>query len=52
VIQSLLPAMRRSRAAAERRDLLITKIVDLADDRFTLDARQREKQPDWTYGSS
>jgi NADH-quinone oxidoreductase subunit F len=51
VIQSLLPAMRRSRDGAERRDLLITKIVDLADDRFTLDARQREKRPDWTYRS-
>ncbi len=51
VIQSLLPAMRRSRAEAERRDLLITKIVDLADDRFTLDVRQREKRPDWTYQS-
>ncbi|MDH4171180.1 MAG: hypothetical protein OEW42_16485 [Acidimicrobiia bacterium] len=51
VIQSLLPSMRRSRTGAERRDLLITKIVDLADDRFTLDARQRQKRPDWTYGS-
>ncbi|MFT5201130.1 MAG: NADH-quinone oxidoreductase subunit F [Candidatus Aldehydirespiratoraceae bacterium] len=51
VVQSLLPAMRRSRAGAEPRDLLITKIVDLADDRFTLDDRQREKQPDWTYRS-
>jgi hypothetical protein len=43
--------MRRSRAGAERRDLLITKIIDLVDDRFTLDRRQREKQPDWTYGA-
>ena len=51
VIQSLVPAMRRSRADVEPRELLVTKIVDLVDERFTLDARQRDKQPDWTYRS-
>lgn len=49
--QSLLPALRRSRAGAERLDLLMNNIVDLADDRFTLDSRQRGKRPDWTYRS-
>jgi NADH-quinone oxidoreductase subunit F len=47
VVQSLVPAMRIR--SAPRRDLLVTKIVDLVDGRFTLDERQRHKRPDWTY---
>jgi NADH-quinone oxidoreductase subunit F len=49
VVQSLMPEMRRRPAGAQRRDLLITKIVDLVGDRFLLDQRQRLKEPDWTY---
>lgn len=49
VVQSLIPEMRGSRAGAVHRDLLITTIVDLVDNRFTLDETQRHKQPDWTY---
>jgi len=50
VIQSLIPAMRGGRAGAQPRDLLITKIIDLVDGRFTLDTKQRTKRPDWTFG--
>ncbi len=52
VIESLIPEMRASRAQAERRDLLITKIVDLVGDRFSLDDKQRLKQPDWTFSTA
>jgi NADH-quinone oxidoreductase subunit F len=51
VVQSLLGAMRAGRTGTRARDLLITKLVDLVDDRFTLDLRQRDKLPDWTYRS-
>ncbi len=49
VVGSLVPDMRSPSLRGERRDLLITKILDLVDDRFVLDQRQARKQPDWTY---
>ena len=38
-----------SRQGTSRRDLAITKLVDLDGERFVLDERQRRKRPDWTY---
>ena len=49
VVGSLLEDIRGG-VRGERRDLLVTKLVDLVDDRFVLDERQASKRPDWTYG--
>ncbi len=49
LVGSLVPDMRDPSWRGERRDLLITKILDLDGDRFVLDQRQASKQPDWTY---
>lgn len=51
VVGSLLGDMRdrTTRVGTMERDLLVTKIVDVHDDRFVLDDRQRVKRPDWTY---
>jgi NADH:ubiquinone oxidoreductase subunit F (NADH-binding) len=51
LVQSLQPDMRTAALRAPDRGLEITKIIDLEDDRFTLDQRQRYKQPDWTYSA-
>lgn len=48
LIASLVPDIRAG-DRGEHRGIEITKIVDLVDDRFELDQRQRRKQPDWTY---
>ena len=48
VVGSLLADIR-SGVRGQRRDLLITKLVDLVDGRFVLDERQAVKRPDWTY---
>ncbi len=49
LVASLLPDMRNPDLRTPKRGLLITKIVDIDDDRFVLDERQRRKRPDWTY---
>jgi NADH-quinone oxidoreductase subunit F len=51
LVTSLMADLRdpAARRGTQRRDLLITKLVDLVGDRFTLDERQRRKRPDWTY---
>jgi NADH:ubiquinone oxidoreductase subunit F (NADH-binding) len=51
LVASLMGDIRdpQVRQATERRGLLITKLVDLVDGRFTLDERQARKRPDWTY---
>ncbi|MEL7210860.1 MAG: NADH-ubiquinone oxidoreductase-F iron-sulfur binding region domain-containing protein [Actinomycetota bacterium] len=50
-VGSLLADLRRPGAldGVVRRDLLVTTLVDLEGERFTLDERHRHKQPDWTY---
>ncbi|MEQ8718664.1 MAG: NADH-ubiquinone oxidoreductase-F iron-sulfur binding region domain-containing protein [Acidimicrobiales bacterium] len=48
VLASLLPDIRAG-VTGETRGLLVTKLVDLGEDRFDIDERQRHKQPDWTY---
>jgi NADH:ubiquinone oxidoreductase subunit F (NADH-binding) len=51
LVASLMADLRdpEARRGTQRRDLLTTKLVDLVDDRFTLDERQRRTRPDWTY---
>lgn len=51
LVTSLVPDMREPTLRTPWRDLSITKIVDLAGDRFVLDERQLRKRPDWTYAS-
>jgi NADH:ubiquinone oxidoreductase subunit F (NADH-binding) len=51
VVASLVPDMRDPAMRAPERGLLVTKLVDLVDDRFVLDERQALKRPDWTYES-
>ena len=50
VVGSLLADLRRpgSLDGVARRDLLVTTLVELDSDRFTLNERHRRKQPDWT----
>ncbi len=48
VVGSLLPEIR-SGVRGERRELLVTKLIDLVGDHFILDERQAQKRPDWTY---
>ncbi|MDH3755270.1 MAG: hypothetical protein OEU32_15480 [Acidimicrobiia bacterium] len=48
VVGSLLADIRNG-VRGEPRGLLVTKLVDLVDDRFVLDERQALKRPDWTY---
>lgn len=52
LIASLLPDIRTPGLRTPARDLVITKLVDFEDDHFTLDERQKTKQPDWTYADS
>lgn len=49
LIRSLLPDMRTAELRTSERGLLITKLVDLVDDRFVVDTRHARKRPDWTY---
>ena len=49
VVASLVPDMRTPAMRAAARGLLVTKLVDLVDDRFVLDESQARKRPDWTY---
>jgi NADH:ubiquinone oxidoreductase subunit F (NADH-binding) len=49
LVTSLLPDMREPSLRAAPRGLLITKLVDLIDERFVLDQSQARKRPDWTY---
>ena len=49
LVRSLVPDMRTAGLRAHDRGLLITKLVDLVDDRFVLDERHAHKRPDWTY---
>ncbi len=51
LVSSLIPDMKTPSLTQPRRDLQITKIVDLAGQRFELDEKQRRKRPDWTYRS-
>lgn len=51
LVQSLVPDMRMETLRSARRGLMITKIVDLVDDRMVLDGRQSWKRPDWTYAT-
>jgi NADH-quinone oxidoreductase subunit F len=51
VVSSLVPDMRDPALRCPTRGLSITKLVELAGDRFVLDDRQALKQPDWTYRS-
>lgn len=48
VVGSLLADMRNG-IVGEQRDLLIAPISELADGRFRLAERHRDKRPDWTY---
>ena len=48
VVASLLAEVRAG-VTGEHRDLLVAPIVELADDRFVLAERHRDKRPDWTY---
>jgi NADH:ubiquinone oxidoreductase subunit F (NADH-binding) len=54
VVGSLMAELRdpASRQGTSRRDLAITKLVDLDGERFVLDERQRRKRPDWTYSDT
>jgi len=51
VVGSLMADLRdpAARDGTVQRDLLVTKLVDLVEGRFTLDERQRMKRPDWTH---
>lgn len=51
LVGSLMAELRDpdARRGTSRRDLVVTKLVDLVGDRFSLDERQRHKRPDWTY---
>ena len=49
LVTSLVADMRTAALRTAERGLLITKILDLADNRFVLDERQARKRPDWTY---
>lgn len=49
LVTSLIPDMRTIALRQPRRGLLITKIVDLVEQQFTLDQRQARKRADWTY---
>lgn len=49
LVTSLVADMRTAALRTAERGLLVTKILDLADNRFVLDERQARKRPDWTY---
>jgi NADH-quinone oxidoreductase subunit F len=49
VVASLVPDMRDPAMRTGWRGLLVTKLVDLVDDRFVLDDSQSRKRHDWTY---
>lgn len=51
VVASLLADMREPTMRTSERGLLVTKLVDLVDDRFVLDEKQAKKRPDWTYAA-
>ncbi len=49
VVASLVPDMHEPSMRTSPRGLVVTKLVDLVEERFVLDERQARKRPDWTY---